>query len=285
MGNTEPGTICRGRPDVVDDTDMSEPRAKREPADPESGSSRPPGSAADPSAEALYDELGFDSDGVARSGGAAASPTRALAGDAAGDGASGARGFSCASCHTGITDQYFAINGNPVCAGCFRTTADAARVGNARPGRALLLGSLAAAAGSALYYAIAALTGYELGIIAIVIGIGVGKAVRRGAGLSAHWTYRALAVALTWMSIASTTVPSIFDAMGPDASGPSALAIALCLGALSPFLLLVEGQFMSVIILAIGLWEGWRYSAAPRVSLEGPFRVGAGPAPAAANAS
>jgi hypothetical protein len=258
---------------------MSEPPAKPELGSPATGSP-PSASKTEPAAETLYDELRFDA-------GARADGVSAAAGSAVANGGGPGR-ISCASCHAAISGRYFTVNEKTVCPNCAQQVQSELERPTRKRGAPLLLGSLAAAAGSLLYYAIAALTGYELGIIAIVIGIGVGKAVRRGAGLNGHWTVRALAVSLTWLSIASTTVPAILDAMGPDATGPSALAIALCLGALSPFLLLAEGQFMSVIILAIGLWEGWRYSAAPRVSLQGPFRVGAGPAadnaPAAGNA-
>jgi hypothetical protein len=68
---------------------------------------------------------------------------------------------------------------------------------------------LAAIAGSLLYFAVAAITGREFGLVAIAVGYVVGKAVRRGSRGRGGWAYQTLAIALTYMAIVSTYVPLI----------------------------------------------------------------------------
>src|SRR5439155_26102796 len=69
------------------------------------------------------------------------------------------------------------------------------------------LGLLAAIGGSVLYYAVAAITGYELAIVAIAVGFMVGKAVRRGSGNRGGRAYQVLAIVLTYFAIVSTYIP------------------------------------------------------------------------------
>ncbi|MCK5799104.1 MAG: hypothetical protein KAI47_18050, partial [Deltaproteobacteria bacterium] len=70
--------------------------------------------------------------------------------------------------------------------------------------KALLFGSIAAAAGAGLYYAIVALTGYEIGLVAIVVGLMVGAAVRAGSQRRGGPGYQALAMVLTYLAIVTT---------------------------------------------------------------------------------
>jgi len=84
--------------------------------------------------------------------------------------------LQCKSCGESLT-TYHTLNGEPLCARCLGQ-ANAGRQGSFI--KAVLLGSIAGTLGAALYYGISALTGYELGLVAIVVGIMVGVAVRMG---------------------------------------------------------------------------------------------------------
>jgi hypothetical protein len=84
--------------------------------------------------------------------------------------------------------------------------------------KAAALGGLAAAAGTALYYAVSAITGYEFSLIAIVVGVFVGKAVRKGSGGRGGGGYQALAMFLTYASIVSAYIPPIVKQIASDAS-------------------------------------------------------------------
>lgn len=144
----------------------------------------------------------------------------------------------CAACRRPIDGVYFQVNGLIACEAC-RARLEEIPPGS-RAGRALRaagLGILAAAAGSALYYAVSAITGYELGIIAIVVGVFVGKAVRRGSGGRGGWAYQALAMFLTYASIVSTYIPPILKELSDRQSTKAAATSAgggAALGTSSP---------------------------------------------------
>jgi len=93
------------------------------------------------------------------------------------------------------------------------------------------LGLVAAAVGSAIYYAVAKVTGYEIGLISIVVGLLVGFAVRKGSRARGGWRYQALAIFLTYLAIASTYVPRVFEAMEAEKAGAPAGAAAPAPGA------------------------------------------------------
>ena len=78
-----------------------------------------------------------------------------------------------------------------------------------RAASALGLGALAAFCGSILYSGVGAITGREFGVVALIVGVIVGKAVRRGACGRGGWPYQFLAIALTYIAIVSTYVPAI----------------------------------------------------------------------------
>lgn len=120
----------------------------------------------------------------------------------------------CALCKQPIRNVYFTVGGQIACAAC-RGRILAERTGGSGPGRfvrAALFGTGAAIVGALLWYGVAKLTGYEFGLIAIVIGLMVGAAVRAGSRRRGGWRYQALAIFLTYTSIVSTYIPAIFDA-------------------------------------------------------------------------
>lgn len=133
---------------------------------------------------------------------------------------------TCGICGDRIDAEYYESGGGIVCPGC-RAARIAERERGSRWGRmarALALGTLAAAVGSALWYGISALTGYEFGLIAIVIGLMVGGAVRLGSRGRGGWAYQTLAMFLTYVSIVSTYAPALFEALG-DAAAESATEV------------------------------------------------------------
>ena len=116
---------------------------------------------------------------------------------------------TCAACGQPIRDAYYEVNGRVLCDRCRRAVEANWAAGSSagRFGKAVGLGLAAAAAGSALYYGVLALTGYEVGLIAIVVGFLVGAAVRKGSNGRGGWRYQALAMFLTYTSIVSSYVP------------------------------------------------------------------------------
>jgi hypothetical protein len=114
----------------------------------------------------------------------------------------------CVACKKPIVGTYFLAGGRVVCPIC----ADRIQLGTQAPpasllGRAALYGAGAAIAGCAIYAAVAIVTGLEVGLIAILVGVMVGKAVRKGSGGLGGRPQQILAVALTYFAITTSYVP------------------------------------------------------------------------------
>jgi len=119
--------------------------------------------------------------------------------------------LTCANCSAPIASAYYETGGQTICERC-RYALEAfmeSRAGVGGAARAVLAGVGAAIAGGLVYYAVLALTGYEFGLIAIVVGYFVGRAVRWGSGNRGGAFYQAVAVTLTYVAIVGTYVPLI----------------------------------------------------------------------------
>ena len=130
-------------------------------------------------------------------------------------GATPAAGPTCPGCRQPIQRVYYMVGKQAVCERC-RTSVQASLTGGsgaARFLRAAVAGLLAATAGALIYFGISALTGYEFGLVAIVVGLMVGGAVRWGCHGRGGWSYQALAMALTYVAIVTTYVPQIVQSL------------------------------------------------------------------------
>jgi hypothetical protein len=122
-------------------------------------------------------------------------------------------GANCTHCNQPIADAYFETGGNVVCGPCRQRIEEAFRGGSrlARGMRSLLYGMLAALSGAVVYYLIVRLTGYNIGLIAIVVGFMVGGGVRAGSGNRGGRFYQLLAIFLTYSSIVAMNVPLLLE--------------------------------------------------------------------------
>jgi ribosomal protein L7/L12 len=118
---------------------------------------------------------------------------------------------ACSACKGPLTGAYFAVNRRPICATCKDgiLAATTGGSGSRRFVRALGFGLAGAAVGSGIYFAVLALTGYELGLVAILVGWIVGVAVKKGSDGRGGWAYQLLAIALTYTAIVTTYIPLI----------------------------------------------------------------------------
>jgi len=122
-------------------------------------------------------------------------------------------GPTCGLCHQPIADAYYEIGGKVFCATC-RGRIEESFQGGSRLGRVLkafVFGTVAALAGGALYYAIIRTTGYNIGLISVLVGYMVGRAVRAGSANRGGLFYQFLAVFLTYSSIVAMYVPFLFE--------------------------------------------------------------------------
>jgi hypothetical protein len=224
----------------------------------------------------------------------------------------------CDVCGNALMGSYFEINGKMACESC-RHEVEAVfqrRGGAGGFFKAALAGFGAAVAGSILYFAVREATGYEIGLIAILVGWGVGKSVHWGSRGKGGGLYQTLAVFLTYMAIVSTYLPAVFEAIGqqagkrdkaavtapaqprgaatPAASGPAprpakaaepisfgdallGLGAIFLLVAAIPFLAGAK-NLIGILIIAFGLWEAWKINRRTSLAISGPFQVGAAPA-------
>jgi len=131
---------------------------------------------------------------------------------------------TCAACKDPIQEVYFEANSRIVCARC-RDRIEASLQGGSRLARAFkafVFGSIAAAVGACLYFGILRLTGYELGLVSVVVGFMVGGAVKSGSGNRGGWFYQLLALFLTYSSIvAMIALTGFVEAMqDPEPAAP-----------------------------------------------------------------
>jgi hypothetical protein len=118
---------------------------------------------------------------------------------------------ACKGCGKPITDVYFQVNGSIACADCRALIERPRGTPLGRAVRATSFGVLAAIAGAILYTAVAAITGFEFALVAIVVGFMVGAAVRKGSAGRGGRPYQVLAVLLTYLSVVSINVPLIIN--------------------------------------------------------------------------
>jgi hypothetical protein len=140
-------------------------------------------------------------------------------------------GLACAMCSAPLRTQYFHVGEQPACGACKEAVERAnqkAATQSRRAGimaRAFGLGLAAAIAGAILYYGVIAITGWEIGLVAIVIGFMVGFAVRKGSGNAGGRRYQVLAVVLTYFAVGLAYAPLAFKSFS-EGSSPTDAAVA-----------------------------------------------------------
>ena len=131
-------------------------------------------------------------------------------------------------CGAALRTQYFHVGEQATCATCKEAVERAnqnAVTASRRPGlfaRSFGLGLAAAIAGAILYYAVIAITGWEIGLVAIVIGFMVGWAVRRGSAGTGGRRYQWLAVVLTYFAVGLAYTPLAFKSFAEGNAGNGA---------------------------------------------------------------
>lgn len=186
----------------------------------------------------------------------------------------------CTSCEREIHDAYFEANGKVICGEC-RTAIEAhlapAAGRSTRIGKAVVFGIAGAAAGSAIYYGVREITGYEIGLVAIVVGYLAGKGVFHGSGQRGGRRYQVLAIALTYIAMASTYIPAATAELGRDMSILALLVLVVSL----PVLVGMSSIF-TVVFLLIAIHQAWTMNKAVAIEITGPYHIGDAHTPAAA---
>ena len=190
----------------------------------------------------------------------------------------------CAVCNQDVIQSYYEVGGRIICSGCCEELERGhAGFGSGRFFRAFFAGLGVAAAGSVVWYAIRALTGYEFGLISIFVGIGVGKAVMWGSRGKGGWLYQLMAVALTYTSAVTNYTPDLVADLAqrhPELPLGVVRVTAFIMSFALPFFLGFE-NIIGILIIAFGLYEAWKFTRRVDAVVTGPYSVAPAAPPAA----
>lgn len=179
----------------------------------------------------------------------------------------------CTSCQQSVIQSYYEFGGQIICSQC-RESRERAHdgVGIGRFLRAAIAGLVVGLAGAALWYGVRVATNYEIGLIAIAIGYGVGKAVHWGSHGKGGWLYQTLAVCLTYTSIVMNYVPDIVKATTEPAPGIVIYIASFIMAFAVPFLSGIE-NIIGLLIIAFGLFEAGKLNRRVDAAMTGPYTV------------
>lgn len=186
---------------------------------------------------------------------------------------------SCAECAQPIARHYYTAGGQTLCGNCKANLERAlAGEGSSRAGRitkSLALGFGAAVLGAAIWYGIAAAFNLEIGLVAILIGWMVGRAVQMGSGGRGGRRYQVAAALLAYLSIVMSYAALGFrDA--DDPFNPFMLVVLVALPVIAN-LASMPGGIIGLAIMGFGIHQAWRMNAAVEIAITGPHRIGAAP--------
>jgi hypothetical protein len=180
---------------------------------------------------------------------------------------------TCGSCHQPVRGAHWMAGATTVCAACHdRLEASlGASPGMSRLGLAAVYGFGAALAGSAVWYGIREATSTEFGLLAIGVAYAVAWAIRQAAG--GGLPQQILAVALTYLSIVMSYIPTIYAELAEDGGGVATGVAAVVAAIAYPIFAGLGGDFLWFIIVGIALWSAFRRSGRPRIAWTGPFQA------------
>ena len=124
----------------------------------------------------------------------------------------------CVLCGQPIASTYYALGDQMMCPACrAQVTAPPQGSGFGRFVKATLLGLGAGLLGAVIWYTIRRVANLEAGLVAILVGFMVGKAVHYGSAARGGRGYQVLAVLITYCCIAANYMPDIFEAVFSEA--------------------------------------------------------------------
>jgi hypothetical protein len=188
----------------------------------------------------------------------------------------------CAACKLNLTGQYWTAGPLTVCAGCAEQVKAGPPPGGGfvRVFKAVLFGCGAGLLGATGYGLIIHYAKVELALVTILIGWMVGRSVRVGSEHRGGRGYQLLGALLTYGWCMMAYVPDIVEGLA-NAKDPlptfAAVIIAPFIALAVPF----TGAMgvLGTLILAFGVWRGWREPVRVEIPVAGPFELGTAPPP------
>jgi hypothetical protein len=204
---------------------------------------------------------------------------------------------SCEACKQLIAGQYYQVQNHVICEVCAAKIQAGKQSQKPVPLLRPVVYGIGAALAGCILYAIPLAMGFQIGIVALVVGYMVGKAIRVGSYGVGGRPQQILAVALTYFAISTSFLPAVFfvgmkrgaaemsaakkqsaapkvQLAKPVISPGKAVAGLLIVATISPFLELKSspvGGLISLFILFIGLQRAWALTARHEILVTGPY--------------
>jgi hypothetical protein len=182
----------------------------------------------------------------------------------------------CTRCRQMLTEQFYLLNGHPLCELCANAAVMApAEGGDAAFLQAMLFGLGGAILGSVLYAGIEIATGWTIGYVALAVGWLVGKAMKQGSAGRGGRRYQVVAAILTYCSVSFGNLAVILHGLsGREIVINERFVIRVAeFVLLSPFVELrtrLWSGIIGIFILTIGLRAAWAMTAGSEYQISGP---------------
>jgi hypothetical protein len=180
----------------------------------------------------------------------------------------------CANCKQPLSVQYWTVGTASLCERC----AALFKAGPPPEGavlrvfKAVLFGAGAGLAGATLYGLIIYFAKVELALITILIGWMVGRAVKAGSEGRGGLGYQVLSAVMTYVCCMLAYVPTVVEG-SQTGENPLPLAVAVLIAPFAAVAIPFTGELgvLGTLILAFGVWRGFREPAKVVVEVLGPF--------------
>ena len=188
----------------------------------------------------------------------------------------------CAACKVSLTGQYWTAGPLTVCGNCAEQVRSGPPPGGTlvRTFKAVVFGCGAGLLGATGYGLVIHYAKVELALVTILIGWMVGRSVRIGSEHRGGRGYQVLGALLTYVWCMMAYVPDVVEGLG-NATDPVPTVVAVLVAPFIALALPFTGAMgiLGTLILAFGVWRGWREPARVEIPVAGPFELGAAPPP------
>jgi hypothetical protein len=190
-------------------------------------------------------------------------------------------GMQCASCKAPVRDVYWGLRGHGVCTACKeKLSAALTGKGEGAPNVPQILTGLAFGLGAAIvgalaWGAISAATGYNLGLVAVLVGWLVGTAVRKGAKERRGVGLGIMAMVLVYLSVGTSELAYFFMSghLKGDISALLSNPRLLLLIVRVPVLEAMGGDIIGVAINSFAIWQAWKMTRPIKLPFTGPHTI------------
>lgn len=184
---------------------------------------------------------------------------------------------ACAACQSDLGASFWVENRRYALCGSCKAEREADQGGGmASLARGFALGLVAAVGAGALWGVITAVTGFNIGLIAIAVGFAVAVGIQAGAGRGG-WMYQVMAVALTYFAICfNEVVIYAWYAYTEQGMGLAEVLLSIVIGVPMVLVMLIPstisgGGFISLLIYGFAIYQAFQMTAGSPPVYEGPF--------------